>query len=75
MEKNGQTRRAKLIRDGHKLNVDVRHDEHGIHINVLGGHNDPRLVGKLPPDVLLAAGSIQLQDRVAFSSNAFRILM
>jgi len=68
MEKNGQTRRATLIKDGERLNVDVRNDEQGIHIQILGEYNDPRVVERLESQILSPDTTIQLQDRVSYSS-------
>jgi len=67
MEKNGQTRKAILIKDGNQLNVEVRNDEQGINIKILGECNDPQVVNKLQLNVILTGTDIQLRDRVSFN--------
>jgi len=69
MEKTGQTRRATLIKNGHQLNVDVRHDNQGINISILGEHNNPRVVEILQPRDILSGTSLQLRDRVSYSQT------
>jgi len=67
MEKNGQTRKATLIKDGNELNVEVWNNEQGINVKILDGQNDPRVVEKLQPEDILAGTDLQLRDRVSFS--------
>ena len=67
---DGQVRRAKIVVQGIRANVDVRRDEKGIQIQVLGGENDPKAVGALQPvlrDGIQSGSSFQLRDTVSFS--------
>ncbi|MGA2222248.1 MAG: HNH endonuclease [Verrucomicrobiia bacterium] len=67
MEKNGQTRRATLIKGEIQLNVDVRNDQKGIQIQILGEHNDPKVVEKSDSQILVDGTSFQLRDEVSYS--------
>jgi hypothetical protein len=66
---HGQTRRAKLILYGEQLNVEVRKDEKGINIHILGEHNDPEAVKRSQSRPLGVGAELQLQDSVSYSRS------
>lgn len=67
---DGQPRRAKIVVDGHEAMIDLRRDENGFHMDVLGGQNDPKAVAALKvtlQGVFESQGTFNLRDTVSYS--------
>jgi len=67
---DGRARRAKIAAQRVEVNIDLRRDETGSHIKVLGGQNDPNTVAALKSvmrDVVQEHSSFQIRDTVCYS--------
>lgn len=66
---DGLVRRAKIIVGGVAANIDLRRDENGTHMQVLGGENDPKAVEGLQSALgrIQSGGSLDLRDGVSYS--------
>jgi hypothetical protein len=67
---DGQSRRAKIVVGCLQANIDLRRDEKGFHIRVLGPQNDPKGVERLKAalaGVVQSRSSLKLRDSVSYS--------
>jgi hypothetical protein len=67
---DGGTKRAKMVVEGIEVNIDLRWDEKGPKIQVLGGENNPKTVGALKAalaGVVKSGRSFNLRDAVSYS--------